>query len=465
MATLSPSQKPDVEKAIASQTEIVYPKVAGGAENGSKNEFSADSRPQVWQDLENETGFSSYEAYISKYVEKWPQFRQFLATLRGVREDDELFKAKQVDPVPRRGYFYLYEVHQSGEISEKQSYRGTFSLEQASAILQFIRDASDTVISRLVFIEISGDEDLPACFFDALGLGLRLDPRTLMAFLRRKTFDRLSLLFGHSATTRRSVFESSPLAFRFMTEPQPLDPSFVGIGPFVLTYTNSLSLGKRLPPVLLIIGYPNTDQRHCVDLGLEISDTPVFTSNAIEEIERPWKWPLFMISLIKKHQKRRSIELDRTSFPLYWILAFGQVQAMYLKSYCRRCRSEYLRLTLCEGLLTTDRPEQDTRAHLHRQWSRLRRSIEDAHDGIHQFKRVISRTMGEKVHGESSIRDLYAGLNAILAEGARLETEIKDYLQLQVGNLALEESKKSIELSNAQIEEAKRVKIGESLIS
>ena len=37
---------------------------------------------------------------------------------------------------------------------------------------------------------------------------------------------------------------------------------------------------------------------------------------------------------------------------------------------------------------------------------------------------------------------------------------MKDYLQLQVGDLALEESKKSIELSNAQIEEAKRVKVG-----
>ncbi len=41
-------------------------------------------------------------------------------------------------------------------------------------------------------------------------------------------------------------------------------------------------------------------------------------------------------------------------------------------------------------------------------------------------------------------------------EASRLETEIRDFLQLQTGELALQESRKSIELSNSQIEEAKR---------
>ena len=46
-----------------------------------------------------------------------------------------------------------------------------------------------------------------------------------------------------------------------------------------------------------------------------------------------------------------------------------------------------------------------------------------------------------------------------LGEARRLEAEIRDHLQLQGSKLALEESKKSIELSNNQIYESERVKI------
>ena len=48
---------------------------------------------------------------------------------------------------------------------------------------------------------------------------------------------------------------------------------------------------------------------------------------------------------------------------------------------------------------------------------------------------------------------------SFLEEARLLEAEIRDHLQLQGSKLALEESKKSIELSNNQIYESKRVKI------
>ena len=49
--------------------------------------------------------------------------------------------------------------------------------------------------------------------------------------------------------------------------------------------------------------------------------------------------------------------------------------------------------------------------------------------------------------------------SSIAEEASRLEAEIRDYLQLEGSRLALLESKRSIELSNYQIYEAKRVKI------
>lgn len=44
----------------------------------------------------------------------------------------------------------------------------------------------------------------------------------------------------------------------------------------------------------------------------------------------------------------------------------------------------------------------------------------------------------------------------VIDEARRLESEMRDHLQLQVGNLSLEESRKSIELSNFQVQEGKR---------
>ena len=466
MAAQVENPEPSVQRAIGSSIETIYPEIALQSEentekeNEEKTTRERGSRSQVWHDLEKETGFPSYEAYIGRYVEQWPQFRQFLALLRGVREKDEYFVAEKLEDIPRRGYFYLYEADKDGNLSERQSYEGTFNHDLAGSILQFIRTTSDTVISRFIFIEISGDEDLPTSFIDALGLGLRLDPRVLMSFMRRKIFDRLSLIYGHSCTARQSVFESNPLAFRFMTEPQPLNPSFVGVGPFVLTYADTISTQDGLPPVLLILGYASTDRRHGIDLGLGISGAPPFTTSAAREIERPWKWPLLMVSRTKKCVKQRSGNLNRESFPLCWLLAFREMQAVYLKSYCRRGRSEYLRLNLCEGLLSSDNPEQDTRAQLHHQWLFLRRSIEDFQDGLYQYRRIATRILGESVFREGVMNDLSNDLDRAIAEGVRLETEMKDYLQLRVGDLALHESKKSIELSNMQIEEAKRVKIG-----
>ena len=40
-----------------------------------------------------------------------------------------------------------------------------------------------------------------------------------------------------------------------------------------------------------------------------------------------------------------------------------------------------------------------------------------------------------------------------------MKSQVRDYVQLQVGEIALQESKKSIKIWNQQIEEGKRVKI------
>lgn len=56
-------------------------------------------------------------------------------------------------------------------------------------------------------------------------------------------------------------------------------------------------------------------------------------------------------------------------------------------------------------------------------------------------------------------RQVEAEVNEVTANADRLESSLRDCLQLEVGKLGLEESKKSIDVSNRQIEEAKRGKV------
>ena len=56
-------------------------------------------------------------------------------------------------------------------------------------------------------------------------------------------------------------------------------------------------------------------------------------------------------------------------------------------------------------------------------------------------------------------------INQVLAQARRVEVEARDYLQVELGYAALEETRKSIELSTSQIQESKRSKSSPSWLS
>lgn len=58
--------------------------------------------------------------------------------------------------------------------------------------------------------------------------------------------------------------------------------------------------------------------------------------------------------------------------------------------------------------------------------------------------------------GKPCYHDTAEEVKDLVQEASRLEGQIRDYLQLRTGELALEESKKSIEVSNQQLQEGKR---------
>ena len=101
-------------------------------------------------------------------------------------------------------------------------------------------------------------------------------------------------------------------------------------------------------------------------------------------------------------------------------------------------------------------PDRNSMSDLHKEWFRLRRCIEDVQDSYDNFLRYAHHESASECLGDSFFKKIGCEHDVIKLEARRLEVEMKDYLQFQTGNASLEESKRSIELSNMQILEAKR---------
>lgn len=123
-----------------------------------------------------------------------------------------------------------------------------------------------------------------------------------------------------------------------------------------------------------------------------------------------------------------------------------------LRLECRVARARYLQATKPRHGETVEKFLKDVSNIRYL----LRRMIEDSEDNSLRLRDHMHSFMRHDTPQRQSLMTLESDLQQIRLVAARLEAEIRDYLQLQTGELAFEESNKPIELSNCQIEEAKR---------
>ena len=86
---------------------------------------------------------------------------------------------------------------------------------------------------------------------------------------------------------------------------------------------------------------------------------------------------------------------------------------------------------------------------------KLRRITEVIEDLLGQFSRYMASEVHSNLSNQPSYVTIVADLRSLMADARRLDTEVRDFKQIRVGELALKESRTSIELSNVQIHEAK----------
>ena len=144
---------------------------------------------------------------------------------------------------------------------------------------------------------------------------------------------------------------------------------------------------------------------------------------------------------------------DVTKLILRSLIPLIYLSVLHIRIRCDNIRSKY-RLSRWK----TTKADSDVNT-LPDERIRLRISVEESEDDLSYLRRYISSQMSVEILSDISWRKAETDLIQTHQEAGRLESQIRDYMQLQVGEFALQESKKSIELSNQQIEEGRRVKI------
>ncbi|KAL8816370.1 MAG: hypothetical protein Q9191_008343, partial [Dirinaria sp. TL-2023a] len=210
-----------------------------------------------------------------------------------------------------------------------------------------------------------------------------------------------------------------------------------------------LSEVPSCPPVMLIMGLLSF---HLLSLFSPFEkESADFTKPAA--VLEPMAWPEIFEHLFKRHMKlHESTSLDMDGVVICTLLSLLERYLDALKQVYDDADHQYLGALEPQDLysLVKDLDQED----MEQIRFKLRRLVHYAERCMSDSKTYL-RTRGI-VEPQKGLRNFIEENNPWLNDARALEGEIRDKLQLQVGSLALEESKKSIQMSNIQIEESKR---------
>lgn len=288
-------------------------------------------------------------------------------------------------------------------------------------------------------------------FASLFGLGLKLAPRF---------FDAL-----HAQLKRHAEFEVASNA-RFRCKHVLASGTVVAIA-------HHFALAKHeSPPVVLIAGPPKIhdmiDQGALWDILYDgqpaqdsvIADCPSGVDDPDSEGARYYAR---LLSCFMK--KDEDCTRSSTDLLLECLLPLLQLDILRIRELCSLVRRDFVSLKAPKykinghniGEFLNPTPSEDkTPDKLYRCRTILRSAIEQFEDEAEPLTDFVSSQIGENSTGRPAYVRIEKARDWVLKEACRLEAEIRDYLQVQSGQLALLESRKSIELSNHQIEEAKR---------
>ena len=427
LAVLSSGIAPDEESQIGEglekniQTGTQLPDVSGEREPSSR--ISPDESARLWEDLKTETGFRSYHDYLDTHGERH-------AHLRLLRH---AFKDMTVRTDPYAYSCAIVDVQDRDSACCKLTLR-CYSTSGTKILSALRRPPPAATFGIVLWDSTSLDKEM----LNALGLGLKIRSHFFNAFLAR-----------HPKTPAIIEKDTS----------WKIADDVVVVGQYVMTLVrNYLSAIPDATPIILIAGL---DQSPFSNVHNE--PTPAISGVVMGGLTDPVdRLPVWMRDFVRRLEsdikKGKGLGGNDTDLSLNSLTALLQCTMPLFRTECRVTRERYLKVTEPTRTETVETLRKD----IFKMRYLLRRMLEDFEDSSLRLRDFIHSPMKQDAPQGQSLMTLEGDLQQVSLEATRLETEIRDYLQLQIGELALQESKKSIELSTSQIEEAKR---GQSKVS
>ena len=405
--------------------------------DSSVAEDQEDYSSQIWKDLEAESGFPTYATYLECYQDKYSYISrkliEFVAAGQPefwVREWVQRLSAEY----PSETYSILDLLSQDTTSIQLGKLIQTTSPTQA---LQALKHAGPKVLLRIAIWEIESFKIMDSRSFDLFGLLLRLDPRF---FLSVKDLER-----------------------------HPTQPTYVCIGTINATASMcKTDTNQSLPTVLLVFCRKHCERERSMyaerlgkiaaTIDKDVSPTPPFHGDTTARPHwhhpdkstqdmHPSLWLNAYHGLLAQTLGRYSMEHgDASSLIFTAFLPLFELDTIDLHELCRRARRD---------IQEFQRSEHERSLGL-RVLHDLHRHIDNAIESERGFVRVVELQGGDAMLQSAFYLKVQKDFRGAIDEATRLKSDILNYRQLEVGDLALEKSKKSIELSNVQITEGKR---------
>lgn len=408
----------------------------------SREEYDKDTEngEHCWQDLRAETGFGSYEEYLKACNAGYFGFYDLLSAF----SDRPRQERAGVTGVSSCSIIALTEQSDSTFKQTLQDFDDPGT--SLSAILYAVRHPSASVKVRILLWWVSDLKPLTPGLLNICGLALRIRPEFFEALLQRA--DRRSIHW------LRRKFEV------------PFQPISMALGNQMITVARDYKATKiNMPPVLVVVGW---DDLHWGVEKKKLAGSPPSILRSFESLkslpfslaqanksEPQMKLPreesifkrtqLYARCLEEALKRARSPSFPEVKITVMCILALLELDARHIQAKTFSLRGVLVAAQWC-----------DVDDSLKNERILLRRHIEDSEAGQKQFLQfILSTEQCSMVSDERYLNTNRLWMNA-MEEARQLELEVRDNMQLQVGEASLRESKKSIELSTSQIQESKR---------
>ena len=417
----------------------------------SEQNNNVSQTDSVWKHIWAEISCSSSNEYLDKSAQR--QLFGLFQELEASREkESQSFMCSVVN---------LSRNENSTITISSQDYHGEANRrETATEVLEDLRQPPPTAYLRVVLWWGGWDDEKqePRDLLNICSLGLKVHPRFFEAFIDRA--DNYSL---NGLLRRRLVQSSLPDV--------PFRPNYTVVGNHISTIARDYMSGRAdTPPVLLIVGWNDgrgdyawhDDSDNSLDPSMPHSDwcepggeshfqAPIVGKclNNVAPIARGSRYLRSRTYIKLLHQLLE--ENDSAVAGKEHLLMLSTLPLMHLDTLHMHAKMRSLRCAYIRNIKDTEYADD-----VKHQRTMLRRHIEDSE--------MSSKNFGSYVHshggGDLLRRQEFMRIEELwrdaLSQARLLETEVRDNLQLEASQLSLQESRKSIELSNHQIEENRR---------